>query len=125
MLIIHYKTNQGNTILNHTKFSDGNQIDNQKCKPYGASLALVLKSVPSKCQALNVDNNKFRNQKIPWEMNGNNAIFIGVFAPAPKARITVTVSNSNFIHNSISTTGACLYAKTYCSDENQYKIFSI
>ena len=125
MLILLYKTHQGNTILNHTKFGDGNQIHNQKCKPYGASLALVLKNVPSDSQALIIDNSKFKDQKNPWEMNGNNAIFIGVFAPTPKARITVTVSNSNFTHNSISTTGACLYAKTYYSDEDQYKTLNI
>ena len=125
MLILHYKTNQGKTIVNHTKFGVVIEIDNEKCKAYGGSFALVLINVFSKFQALIVDNSKFTDEEWPWKPTGNSAVYIVALDPSSNTVINVTFNNSKFIQNRISTTGACLYAKTYYSSENQYRALNI
>ena len=133
ILILHHKTNQGETIVYDCVFgyNDG-VINEERYGKYGASLALVMMEVPSTSSIshpLNIDRCQFVNDQLTKMKTGYNAVYIGVFKPTFKSNIMIIiVNNSTFSGNSISsfTTGACIYAKTYYSHENhQYKVLSI
>ena len=130
ILILHYKTNRGKTLVYDCNFGHNNDIINgERCEKYGASLALIMIDIPcSFSHPLIIDRCKFTNDDFSVLKTGYNAVYIGVFEPTYNSNITVIVNNSTFVRNRISsfTTGACIYAKTYYSHENhQYKVLNI
>ena len=127
MLVLHYETNKGRTVVYNSHFGDSNAITSEKsCDQYGASLALVMINIQQSSHALIVEKSTFKNQKdVLLQAPGAGAVFIGLINPTSRTNITVTFNNSKFTQNSISKTGACLYAETYYFNENQYRALNI
>ena len=130
ILTLHYKTNRGKTMVYDCSLGHNNDIINgERCEKYGASLALIMIDIPSSfSNPLIIDRCKFTNDDFSVLKTGYNAVYIGVFEPTYNSNITVIVNNSTFVRNRISsfTTGACIYAKTYYSHENNlYKVLNI
>ena len=114
MLVIHYGTYKGRTVVYNSEFGDSNaitSIEKNSCAQYGASLALVMINVQQSSHALIVEKSTFKNQKsnlLQEQGAGAGAVFI-----------------AKFTQNSISTTGACLYAENYYFNENWYRALNI
>uniref|UniRef100_A0A1X7UGI3 Uncharacterized protein n=1 Tax=Amphimedon queenslandica TaxID=400682 RepID=A0A1X7UGI3_AMPQE len=129
ILILHYKTNKGKTMVHGCKLGYNNDIINkERCEKYGASLALIMMAVPNTSLPLIIDSCCFVNIRLSVLKTSYNAVYIGVFQPKFNSNITVIVKNSTFVRNSISSlaTGSCMYASTYYFDDNnQYKVLNI
>ena len=121
MLIFHYETNHGTTILKNIDFDHRNIIGKKKCQVYGSRLALVMMNVPSssRISPLLVENSYFRAKKNDlFDSRGTGSVFIGIywpinFQPIKISSISVVFRDVIFHRNSIKTTGACLYAREY------------
>ena len=125
MLIFHYGTSRGKTILNGTGFGRGNIIDEVKCQAYGSRLAFVMMNVPpSPISPLLVENTYFIAKKDQFfDTRGSSSVFIGIYWPInfqpfsfSSINISVVFRNVMFNHNSVKTTGASLYAREYFYD---------
>ena len=129
MLVIHYGTYKGRTVVYNSEFGDSNaitSIEKNSCAQYGASLALVMINVQQSSHALIVEKSTFKNQKSNLlQEQGAGAVFIGLINATSTTNITVTFNNSKFTQNSTSTTGACLYAENYNFNENWYRALNI
>ena len=131
MLVLHYGTNKGRTVIYNSNFVGGNAITSNAigkkgCDEYGASLALVMINIQQSSHALIVEKSAFKNQKSGLlQAPCAGAVFIGLINPTSSTNITVTFNNSKFTQNNISTTGACLYSETYYFNENQYRALNI
>ena len=129
MLVLHYGTYKGRTVVYNSEFGDSNaitSIEKNSCAQYGASLALVMINVQQSSHGLIVEKSTFKNQKSNLlQEQGAGAVFFGLINATSTTNITVTFNNSKFTQNSISTTGACLYAENYYFNENWYRALNI
>ena len=130
MLILHYKTGKGKTMVQDCKFIHNHYINNEeRCEKYGSSLALMMLKVPNNSiHPLIILRCEFVNNK-HQDMTGFNSVYIGVFQPSFMSNITVIVNNSNFSGNNYisPTTGSCMHAETYPHHHGnyQYKVLNI
>ena len=130
MLILHYKTGKGKTMVQDCKFSHNHYINNEeRCEKYGSSLVLMMLNAPNNSiHPLFILRCKFVNNKHQNIKTGFNSVYIGVFQPSFMSNITVIVNNSNFSGNNYisPTIGSCMHVGTYYSHENhQYKVLNI
>ena len=110
ILVIHYKSNNGRTILNETLFRGLNQMIN--CGTNGGSISLIMMNVKSCSNPLIIEKSNFSDYLyVPNYFAG--AIYIGIINPSIYAYVNITIKDSVFKDHSIETTGSCLYAKTY------------
>ena len=121
VLALHYKSSLSQTVLNNTRFI----IADNDYQRHGSSLLLVVLRVSNTCLPLIVENSSFKNQAIPALKFGSGAVFIGVYRPNATGSVRIIFKNIQFVQNYISTTGSCLYARTYYYSRHQFQALSI
>ena len=110
ILVFHYKSNNGRTILNETLFRGLNQMIN--CGTIGGSISLIMMNVKNCSNPLIIEKSNFSDYGTIQGYTAG-AIYIGIINPSMHAYVNITIKGSIFKHHKIETTGSCLYAKTY------------
>ena len=111
ILVFHYKSNNGRTILNETLFHGLNQMIN--CGTIGGSISLIMMNVKNCSNPLIVENSTFSDYRHYVLKYFAGAIYIGIINPSINAYVNITIKDSVFRNHTIETTGSCLYARTY------------
>ena len=116
MLVLHYKDGMGDTTLVNASFDGSNEVDKKICSKFGSGLSLISMKQHHSNNSLNVFNSVFKPSQMPLLFHyegARRAVFVGVYNPDSSAEVKVTFRNTTFANNSISSTGSCLYARTY------------
>ena len=123
ILILHYNSGLGRTVIKRTDFSTNN-IYSKSCNTYGSNLALVMLNTSHQREPLSIEYCTFNreNKDLP---RTSGAVFIGIYDPQLDSQIKVNFFNVSFSNFEISSTGTCLYARTYFSDKFQHNALNI
>lgn len=124
ILILHYNSGLGKTVINRTNFSTNNIYNSKSCNAFGSNLALVMLNASGQREPLSIEYSSFDgdNKNLP---HTSGAVFIGMYEPQLDSQVKVNFSNVSFFNFKISSTGTCLYAHTYFSEEFQHDALHI
>ena len=127
MLLLHYKTSLGETLVSNTFFYNNHLTTATSCQSHASGIALVMILISSVdlSNPLLIDNSRFKGS-LRQSVNNNSQIYIGIYMYdpiiGPHSGINVVISNTKFINNNIKTTGSCLYARIFYTTKHALNI---